>query len=276
MLPDFICVGAQRAATTWLHNCLQEHPDISLPEGKELHFFNAHYDKGLGWYESQFVSKRSIKVYGEATPDYLHSKESLIRIQQHLPDTKIIVILRQPFDRAVSAYKLFKAERFKNTKMLDAFHRHPYLIGQSLYAEPVSQLLQMFDRQQLLFLFYDDVCAAPAELIKKVHQFIGVDSKFIPSTIHSTYNKIIFPRTQEMLTKLHLTAVIDWVSTSFIGDIIRSGCANKQVVKSKKETYCEFSEYLPVIMNDVEQLEKILDIDLSIWKKELNEQLHYN
>ena len=273
MLPDFICIGAQRAATTWLHNCLQEHPEVYLPKEKELHFFNAFYDRGWNWYESRFVKKNGVKVCGEVTPDYLHSKESLIRIRQYLPDVKIIIILRQPFDRAMSAYKLFKAERFQTTDMIDAFHEYPYLVGQSLYAKPISELLQKFDRNQLLFLQYDEVCADPAGLVNKAYQFIGVDSDFIPSTIHSTYNMIIFPRTQEILKKLHLTYVIDWVSTSFVGNMIRNSYAKKPTNSPKRTTYSEFSEFLPVFQKDLEQLEKLLDIDLTRWKKQLNEQL---
>lgn len=273
MLPDFICIGAQRAATTWLHNCLQEHPEISLPEEKELHFFNAFYDRGWEWYQSQFESKSVVKVCGEVTPDYLHSKESLIRIRQHLPDVKLIIILRQPFDRAMSAYKLFKAERFQTIEMIDAFHEHPYLVGQSLYAKPVSELLQTLDRNQLLFLLYDEVCADPASLVNKVYRFIGVDSDFVPTTIHSTYNKVIFPRMQEMLSKLHLRFVIDWVSTSFIGDMIRNRYAKKPTESPVKITHSKFSEFLPVFEKDLEQLEKLLGIDLSMWRKQLNEQL---
>lgn len=70
-LPDFLCIGSQRAGTTWLHECLREHPDLFLPEQKELHFFNSSFDKGLEYYSSMFKGGvYGEQKFGEISPNY--------------------------------------------------------------------------------------------------------------------------------------------------------------------------------------------------------------
>jgi Sulfotransferase family len=72
MLPTFIGLGAQRAGTTWVYNCLVEHPEVFMTKKKELHFFYVNYGCGLAWYESQFTDAAGAKARGEMTPDYMY------------------------------------------------------------------------------------------------------------------------------------------------------------------------------------------------------------
>ena len=106
MLPTFIGIGAQRAGTTWAYNCLAEHPQVFMTAKKELHFFYAHYDRGLAWYEEQFAGAGAAKASGEISPDYMYNTDALDNIARDLPDVKLFAILRNPIDRAISAYAL--------------------------------------------------------------------------------------------------------------------------------------------------------------------------
>lgn len=114
---DFLGIGAQRAATTWLHKCLKRHPQIRLPTSKkEVHFFNREYERGLDWYYSQFGRRESNQIVGEITPNYLNVEEAAERIQCHFPETKLFCILRDPLHRAHSSFELQRArdpERYK-------------------------------------------------------------------------------------------------------------------------------------------------------------------
>jgi hypothetical protein len=113
-LPDFIIIGTQRGGTTSLFNYLIEHPNIMPPFIKETHFFDYHYQKGVNWYRAFFPSSAYSKyqertqqsefVTGEATPNYLFYPHAPKRIKATCPSVKLIVVLRNPIDRAYSHY----------------------------------------------------------------------------------------------------------------------------------------------------------------------------
>src|SRR6188508_2795579 len=119
MLPTFIGIGAQRAGTTWAYNCLAEHPQVFMTRKKELHFFYVNYSRGLDWYAAQFAGAGSAVARGEITPDYLYHPEALSNIARDVPDVRLFVILRNPIDRAVSAYALH-AQRYAGLSFAQA------------------------------------------------------------------------------------------------------------------------------------------------------------
>src|SRR5688572_14326389 len=103
-LPDFLIVGAMRSGTTSLHKYLQAHPDVFVASGKEVHFFDRRYGRGLDWYRSRFAGVTTERVVGEATPAYMYDENAIARIAHDLPDARLIVVLRNPVDRAYSHY----------------------------------------------------------------------------------------------------------------------------------------------------------------------------
>src|SRR5690349_3699828 len=114
LLPDFLIIGAQRGGTTSLYNYLQAHPNIHSASIKEVHFFDRKFQKGVHWYRAHFPM-RLTKVYagrfrhegfvtGEASPAYLFHPQVPERIARLLPRVKLIVLLRNPVDRAYSQY----------------------------------------------------------------------------------------------------------------------------------------------------------------------------
>lgn len=105
--PDFIIIGAQKGGTSSLFSYLKQHSQLQLPDKKEIHFFDNDYQKGVNWYRSHFPMKifDNIKT-GEATPYYLFHPHAPQRIFQHCPKVKLIVMLRNPTDRAYSHYMM--------------------------------------------------------------------------------------------------------------------------------------------------------------------------
>ena len=114
LLPDFLISGAQRGGTTSLYNYLQAHPCFELPTTKELHFFDRKFHRGLAWYRAHFptylekcfaqrIQGRAF-LTGEATPNYLFHPLVSRRVAEVLPRVKLIVLLRNPVDRAFSHY----------------------------------------------------------------------------------------------------------------------------------------------------------------------------
>jgi hypothetical protein len=103
-LPDFVCLGAQKAGTTSLHHQLLQHPRVFLPPKKELHYFSLSYHRSTRWYAGHFAKARPDQLVGEVTPYYLfhpHAPEWIARL---LPQVRLIVLLRDPVERALSGY----------------------------------------------------------------------------------------------------------------------------------------------------------------------------
>ena len=118
---NFLIIGAQKAGTTWLCDVLRRHPGVFIPEWKELQFFNMefNYEKGFDWYLDFFKGSEGCTARGEGTPNYFYNictdlehrdwinREVPARVKTVLPDAKFILSLRDPVDRAVSAYNHF-------------------------------------------------------------------------------------------------------------------------------------------------------------------------
>src|SRR5262245_48289245 len=114
-LPDFIGIGAQRCATSWIYECLACHPQVYMPE-KEIHFFDCEFERGMDWYLNHFSTAHAGKLCGEFTPDYLSSPVAIERLRDLVPQAKLIISLRHPVQRAYSAYRLFMAHGKTNAK----------------------------------------------------------------------------------------------------------------------------------------------------------------
>lgn len=103
-LPDFLVIGFPRCATTWLHKCLAEHPEIQVGFQKELHFFDRYWDRGIEWYANQFPHCNDYCFLGESTPTYIINSKAVTRIASVIPKCKLIVIIRNPVDHVYARY----------------------------------------------------------------------------------------------------------------------------------------------------------------------------
>ncbi|HXS47682.1 MAG TPA: sulfotransferase domain-containing protein, partial [Solirubrobacterales bacterium] len=126
-LPDFLIIGAQKGGTTSLHAYLSEHRRVSPSSTKEVHFFDHAYDRGLGWYRAHFQrsAKAPLSLSGEATPYYLFHPLVPARVAETLPESRLIVILRDPVDRAFSHHNHELALGFEDLPFEEAIEREP-------------------------------------------------------------------------------------------------------------------------------------------------------
>ena len=107
-LPDFLIIGAQKCGTTFLYQFLAQHPRVKSAFLKEVHYFDLNFGKGNNWYRSNFpLQMRNTRTYvtGEASPYYLFHPHAAERASMVVPDAKLIVLLRNPVDRAYSHYQ---------------------------------------------------------------------------------------------------------------------------------------------------------------------------
>ena len=161
--PHFIGLGAQKAATSWIHACLYEHPNAFLPASKELHYFSRHFDKGEEWYANQFRGCLPHQTSGEISPTYLYDEHTPDRILAWNPEVKLIVCLRDPVSRAVSAYRYEEKMGLapQAESLAEAFRARPAYLEHGLYFEQLSRYLDRFPRKQILIMLYDEIASDP-------------------------------------------------------------------------------------------------------------------
>jgi hypothetical protein len=215
MVPTFIIIGAQRAGTTTLWTYLRSHPDIQGPKPadpkvawpKELHFFDEQFDRGLDWYRAFFPLERSRErarrsgrdlITGEATPYYLFHPLAAERAAATVPDARLIVLLRDPIERAYSHYQLMRrtgreklsfeeaiqAEPRRLARSGESFggesgarkhhhHRHRAYVARSMYAEQLERWLTHFPREQLLAIRAEDFSVDLPGIYAEALGFLG-------------------------------------------------------------------------------------------------------
>ena len=113
-MPDFLGIGTQKGGTTSLHQWLSHHPQVYLPECKEVHYFDLNYNESQNWYKRHFENAKRSQKCGEITPFYLFHPSSAKRIKQTIPEIKLIVLLRDPVERVISHLRHAKKEVLKN------------------------------------------------------------------------------------------------------------------------------------------------------------------
>src|ERR1700686_1992517 len=136
---DFIVPGAQKSGTTALHYFLKKHPRIALPERQELHFFDDEEisSKPVG-YELLHRHFRSIggsTIAGEVTPSYLYWEPAMERIRNYNPQIKLVILLRNPIDRAFAHWNMQPFKDREPLDFLDALKEEPRRIAQPLTIE---------------------------------------------------------------------------------------------------------------------------------------------
>jgi hypothetical protein len=191
---NFFCIGTQKSGTTTLHDILSQHPDIFLPEQKETHFFcrTDFYNKGYDWYKkSYFKNANDTEYIGEIDPDYLFFEKTIERIAENcsVSDTKFIVVLRNPVNRAVSHYNMTYRrgleqlsfndairEEKNRTKVSEKDNMHYSYISRGLYYEQIDRYLNVFPKEKFLFLTFEkDIKGGNLqETVNTVCSFLGI------------------------------------------------------------------------------------------------------
>jgi sulfotransferase family protein len=215
-LPTFFIIGAGKSGTTSLYNYLRQHPDIYMSPVKEPLYFafagqrlnhagpegakiNARAVTSFDAYQALFREGAGRTALGEASSAYLYYPAAAERIRRLLPQAKLIVILRCPADRAYSNYLhalRIGSEPLKNfVRALEAeperiaanwSHFYHYR-AKGWYFRQLSHWVDLFPREQFLFHLYEDLQQNPAQLMRRVFEFIGVDPN-VPTHTQQRFN----------------------------------------------------------------------------------------
>lgn len=196
---DFVVLGAQKAGSTFLHQALQHHPELAMPLGEVPVFQEPEYSRdGLGWLDVLFADAPDGALKGIKRPDYLGRPETPEYLARHAPDAKLIVVLREPVARAVSAYYHYMRqghipcappEQGLRSLLAGDYHEtHPRaweILGFSMYGLALDRYLELFRRQQLLVLIQEEILTDPSDAMRQVYGFLGVDPTFQPPGLGS-------------------------------------------------------------------------------------------
>lgn len=194
-VPNFLVVGPPRTGTTWLYNMLKQIPDVYVPKKKQIHFFDKYYSMGMEWYQSNFSMASSKDIVGELTPDYVTNPEALSRIANDLPGVKVVLIFRDPVDRALSHYRVrSRLGVYEGKSFSEVFEKDDYLLKNSLYGVHMSHLIDKFPVQDILVINYKYISNSPGRVIEAVQEFLGSGRVDIPIAIlNKEYGKSLSP-----------------------------------------------------------------------------------
>lgn len=190
-LPDFLIIGSQKCGTTYLYtNLLQQHPYIQGSFEPEVHFFNTRdLQGGEKAYREHFPPREYAKIVGEKSPNYLYFPGTAEKVHKMVPNAKLIVLLRNPVDRAYSHYHHSRrlnreplsfenalekeSERIAVDPETVAFRAFSYN-AKGRYANQLDEWLRFFDREQLLILKSENMYENPQETFESVQKFLRV------------------------------------------------------------------------------------------------------
>jgi len=206
---DFLCIGAAKAGTTSLFHYMKNHPEIYLPAGKEEPFFDNDPIFQRGWDEfarDVFKDVKPGQKAGKITPRYFRDKRVAERIFQLFPSTKLIALLRDPVERAFSHYKMLKnlgrekrtfreliefQSSFEVRKMLEEKPMGGYysILAQGEYGRILNHYYSLFDRENIMVLFTEDLNKDPGGTLRRLFHFLGVREDYVPENIDKKFNK---------------------------------------------------------------------------------------
>ena len=201
-LPDFLCIGTQKGGTTYLYELLRCHPEIFLASPKEQHFFSLYWQKGTNWYANQFLAVSDNQICGEVTPYYLYHPEAPRRIFSVVPEVKLIVLLRDPVERALSQYFHSRRLGFEPLELEAAFdaesdrlslststlaegkshlsHQQHSYISRSRYEEQLDRYFELFAPSQMIILRSEELFSSPDHSWQTLTSFLEVRSYSCP------------------------------------------------------------------------------------------------
>lgn len=180
--PNFLIIGAAKAATTSPSSLLHQHPDAALVRGKEPHFFSYDNRYNLGWesYQALYNHCTNENAIGDASTSYSRVRyhpNVIQRIKHHIPDVKIIYMVRHPLERMESAYVEHIATpggRMFNS-ISDAVTRQPMIIDSSRYWEVFDSYRQCFSEQHIKIVWFDEYVNNHASVYQDICRFLGID-----------------------------------------------------------------------------------------------------
>ncbi|MGF1697559.1 sulfotransferase domain-containing protein [Vibrio lamellibrachiae] len=269
---NFFHIGPQKTATTWLYNCLKEHPEVSVASRDAIQFFDINYHLGEDWFESKFPETTGIKV--ETSPSYIRSRLSLERIKHYNNDAKIIFCIRNPVERMLSHFWHEKKKNSFSYELQDVFNNYDLFsswIEPSFYAQKYELLIDIFGKENILVQVYDDLVKSPEDYIKDTYEFLGViDSSFSPQLLNRKVNQATVKKSKSRLffidifTKIGVIDTLLKVKANIFGLQTTKGIKTEELIDKLSKD--DLDRIKSITRFDVEKLSSLIQRDLTfLW-----------
>jgi hypothetical protein len=291
-LPTFLIAGVQKAGTTSIYNYLQEHPQVFMSLVKETNFLEQDWETfppekqnkngiiTIEDYAELFADVRDEIAIGEASPNYLfHYQSSAARIKKYVPNARLIIVLRNPIERAYSDYLMHIRDAIGSqvisfSEQINKKAHKSFIIRKGFYATPLKHYLEQFSAEQIKVYLYDDLIRDSEQFMQNFYNYIGVDPNFKPDitqkvqqakvpknqTIHNLLQKKNPLRTLAANT---LKTIVPLETRQNIRDrLINFNSQSKKAVPLPAE---DRQKLINLYREDILQLQDLIDRDLSSW-----------
>ena len=294
VLPNFLILGAAKAGTTSLHHYLGQHPDVFVSQLKEPKYF-ALKDEPLNFQgPSQFINESSVNNFqdycalfqdvknetaiGEASPMYLYSEKAVNEIKATLPDAKLIVILRNPVDRAFSSYTHLLREGFETLPFEESLTQEEqrirdrwaplwYYKDKGFYGQQMQRYYDAFPKEQIKVYLFEDLCQNPLAVVQDIFSYIGVDTNFEPDMAKKNVSGV--PKNVALQRLLTRKNPIKSVGKMLLPKQFRKNLSNSIQTKNlgeKPKLSPEMrAQLLELYREDILLLQGLIERDLSAW-----------
>jgi len=274
--PNFLCIGAQKAGTTFLFDILKRHPDIYLPEAKELHFFDRdeEYDKGILWYQdAHFKGAENHKCIGEVTPSYIFFESVPERILKDLgSNIKFIILLRNPVDRAYSHYWMQFKRKQETLPFMEALKLEPErtaqgyfgktrfsYVSRGFYSEQIRRYLNYFSLNNMKFVIFEEFIQDIPRKIGEILNFLSCSQ--YPGTEGLEWNKV---NSSKLKLAQYFSGFL--LNRQYVSAVSQIGL--KRGYPSMRLKYRKI--LAEIFRNDIRTLESLIHKDLSLWENRLH------
>jgi Sulfotransferase domain len=247
-LPSVLIIGAQRSGTTSLFNYLAQHPDVRPPLGKEIHYFDLHYGRGIRWYRGRFPFSYRLRggaLTIDASPYYIFHPLAPERAARLLPDVRLVAILRNPIERAFSHYQHEvrdgretlsfaeaiarederlgdEEERLRRDPAYYSYNHHRYAyVRRGRYLEQLTRWTRHYPRSRLLVLQSERLFREPAAVCAELYQFLGLRPHGLgeyPAFYQGNYERALAPELRACLAtefESHNRALYEWLGEAY-------------------------------------------------------------
>lgn len=288
MLPNFFIVGAPKAGTTSLYHYLNEHPDIFMADPKELNYFSgseirsqelyykAYIVEDLPKYKDHFSGSEKKIAVGEASVSYLFYKEVPGKIFELVPDAKIVIILRDPVERAFSHYLMDERLGYISIPFEDVVYRKKGHTGLELfyqqylelgfYHDQVKRYLDTFGKNRVRIYFFNDLLNSPRSILEDLFKFLDVKEN-LNIDIRKKHNVRIEPNsriTGEIYKSGKLRKLANFLAPGYVKKMIKNVLFSSGGYKSLDN---QVEKYLRKLYDsDIKKLGGLLSRDIPFWR----------
>ena len=285
--PNFMIIGAMKAATTSLYTYLIQHPDIFMSSIKEPKFFNnlpknpisspqgKRFNKitTFDQYYSLFSKVNGESAIGEASPSYLFDEKCPSLIYKSLPNIKLIIILRQPVDRAYSNFLHSRRSGKENIssfelafKELNGPKKHFYK-EKGFYTEQLTRYFELFPFENIKILLFEDFIKNPVDASKEVFQFLNVDADFVPEIKRQNQSGLPKGIIGWLLMKVRYYNLMPNITFSAFLPQFLINYIFKTVYKKPPQLDVNLKKQITkkYYKQEIKKLEELISMDLSHW-----------